>query len=237
MARMVQHFKHVFIDGDFIMKVSSRPFATCLILGCISAGVLAEDVVQQTMPAQQLQPADAVAPGSQPMGTTDAVPQAMPEQQVQSVDTAAPMSTPINAMNTAPLPTPEEQNGVPYLSGGVGQYEARVVKQAAKDYDLMLTFATKDSGAYLADVNVDISDTSGKRILRTVSDGPILLAKLPPGTYKVKAEAAGRSYTKQVSVSDKGLAREVFLWPESLARSQPEPQVNNTVSSQSMRSQ
>jgi hypothetical protein len=98
------------------------------------------------------------------------------------------------------LPEKNTQNGITYVCGGVGSGEAASMKQAAPQYDLMLTFATK-SGEYLADVNVDISDARGRSLLNTACDGPIMLVDMPKaGRYRVRAELAGHATSGIVQV-------------------------------------
>lgn len=117
---------------------------------------------------------------------------------------------------------PVTQDDVTYLCGGVGQEEAQYMKEEAKGYDLMLTFATR-SGAYLADVDIDIKDAKGNTVLQTACDSPILLVDLPrSGTYRVRAEAAGYTLNKTVNVragEKKGqrVASTVLTWPQRAA--------------------
>lgn len=85
------------------------------------------------------------------------------------------------------------------VSGGVGQTSQSAVEEAQHNYNLKLVF-TGDRGMYLADVNVDISDKTGKHIVSGVSDGPMLLAELQPGTYTVHASAEGYDATKRITV-------------------------------------
>ena len=47
----------------------------------------------------------------------------------------------------------QTQNGIDYVAGGIGKEQSEVMKVAAHDYDLMLTFAT-DGGKYLADIGI-----------------------------------------------------------------------------------
>ena len=63
----------------------------------------------------------------------------------------------------------------------------------AKHYPLELEFVMKDdpTNAFLANVNVVIRDNAGKAVLRTVSQGPFLLATLPPGKYWITANLDG----------------------------------------------
>lgn len=111
------------------------------------------------------------------------------------------------------LPTAQSQNGVTYLSGGVGEGQAAAIKAAAANYSVMLTFADP-SGAYLADVKVMISDQKGKPVLDTVSTGPMLLVDLPPGQYRLNAEYKGNTQSQAMSVKTKTTPTRLTLrWP------------------------
>ena len=74
---------------------------------------------------------------------------------------------------------PERQNGIQFLSGGIGVEERNAMQAESKVYNLKLSFSLKD-GAYIADVKVAI-DSGKKPLVRTNSDGPLFYAKLPPG--------------------------------------------------------
>lgn len=117
---------------------------------------------------------------------------------------------------------PITQDDVTYLCGGVGEEEVAHMKQEAKGYDLMLTFAARD-GSYLADVDVAIRDAKGHSVLQTACDSPILLVDLPrSGTYRVRAETAGYELNRTVKVSagDKRrqrVAAAVLSWPQRIA--------------------
>lgn len=117
---------------------------------------------------------------------------------------------------------PVTQDDVTYLCGGVGEEESSYMKQQAKGYDLMLTFATR-SGAYLADVDVDIRDAGGNTVLQLACDSPILLVDLPQGgTYKVRAETAGYTLNKSVKVAggrkqSPKVASSILSWPQQVA--------------------
>jgi hypothetical protein len=99
---------------------------------------------------------------------------------------------------TAAQLTPKSENGVTYLCGGIGAAEAAQMKREAANYNLMLTFA-ESSGAYMANVSVDIADAHGKPILHTVCDAPIMLVDLPTaGSYKITADVNGNPVSKTV---------------------------------------
>lgn len=128
-------------------------------------------------------------------------------------DLQAPTPSPISRLR------PVTQDDVTYLCGGVGEEEAAYMKQQAKGYDLMLTFAALD-GTYLADVDVDIADAKGNSVLQMACDSPILLVDLPrSGVYRVRAETAGYELNRTVRVSAKkrsgqGAATAVLSWPQ-----------------------
>lgn len=111
---------------------------------------------------------------------------------------------------------PQTKNGITYMCGGVGEEESAYMKEAAaRDYDLMMTFAEKN-GNYVADVAVEIKDARGKTLLEATCDGPIMLVDLPAaGGYRIHAETDGKAIDRTVLVKgDKGRLRQLtFAWP------------------------
>jgi hypothetical protein len=104
---------------------------------------------------------------------------------------------------------PKEQNGVTYINGGVGTDEQNAMKALKADYNLRLTFATKQTGAYRSDVQLDIADTKGGSVLSVANAGPMFFAKLPPGTYRISASAEGKTFKRTVRLG--GGAKEMTL--------------------------
>jgi len=97
---------------------------------------------------------------------------------------------------------PKEQNGVSYISGGVGMDEQNAMRALRADYNLQLTFATKQTGAYRSDVQLDIADAKGGNVLSVANTGPLFYAKLPPGTYKISAAAEGKTFKRTVKLGN-----------------------------------
>jgi hypothetical protein len=137
--------------------------------------------------------------------------------------------------NSAPPVTQlqeKTQNDVAYLCGGVGQEEAAYMKQQAKGYDLMLTFATQ-KGSYLADVDVSIKNAKGDSVLQAKCDAPMLLVNLPKsGTYRIRAETAGYSLnrTARVTASQnkaQRVARVSMVWPQRVADAGTSPEISS----------
>jgi hypothetical protein len=97
---------------------------------------------------------------------------------------------------------PQQQNGVSYISGGVGQDEQNAMRALRADYNLRLTFATRQSGAYRSDVQLDILDAKGNSVLSAANTGPMVFAKLPAGTYRISASAEGKTFKRSVKVGN-----------------------------------
>ena len=80
------------------------------------------------------------------------------------------------------------QSPVEVESGGVGLHDWALMKTRAHDYSFELTLAAKHSGAYLADVDVEVRRMPGGAVVvEHRTEGPLLLADLPPGRYRLDA--------------------------------------------------
>ncbi len=95
-------------------------------------------------------------------------------------------------------------NGATYVSGGIGIHGKEQIEALAHDYRLKLTFAT-NTGHFLADVDVTITDKAGATIVQTTTKGPILLVNLPAGTYTVTSSYEGVTKTQKAVVGAAGL--------------------------------
>lgn len=101
-----------------------------------------------------------------------------------------------------------------HACGGVGERSQAAMRALAPRYDLALTFATR-SGHYLADVEVEVVDRRGGRVLRLTCDGPMLLLQLPrAGRYTVIARSGGREVRQLVRVPSGGRTSAVLRWPD-----------------------
>ncbi|EFL49172.1 hypothetical protein DesfrDRAFT_4089 [Solidesulfovibrio fructosivorans JJ]] len=112
-------------------------------------------------------------------------------------------ATPGLALTTRVTP-----QGIPYVSGGVGMDERAEMDAVAGQYNLRLEFARSD-GAYLGDVRVAFRGTASGDI---VTDGPVLLLRLPAGSYTVTAVSGGVPETRQLVVGASGPRAATFIW-------------------------
>ena len=101
-------------------------------------------------------------------------------------------------------------DGVEYMTGGVGIDERQQMGETAKEYNVKAVFATT-SGSYLSNITITIAKTSGDKVLEATSNGPWFFAKLPQGTYSIKAVYKGTEKTQTVEVGP-GLKSVIFAW-------------------------
>ena len=114
------------------------------------------------------------------------------------------------------LPPERSQGSVTYVTGGIGKDESDAMKQAASRYSLAIEMSSPAGprAEYVADVKIDIRDQQGKTVLSTTSDGPMLLANLPPGRYTINADKNGKSQQRSVVVGSGARPRVKFSFPE-----------------------
>jgi hypothetical protein len=110
-------------------------------------------------------------------------------------------------------PVVHTADGLPYVSGGVGEESQQRLSARAGEFNVKLVFATK-SGAYLSKVGVAIADAKGKKLLDATSEGPWFLMKLPLGNYQVVANYAGKALEQTIAVDGTALRTVDFRWAD-----------------------
>jgi len=115
------------------------------------------------------------------------------------------------AMAQTPAQEVGTQNGVSFISGGIGIDSQEQLKAREKEFNLKLVF-TLTEGNYVSDVGVTIRNAAGKTMVEHVADGPFLMAKLPAGAYSVTAAYDGKTQTRKVSLRADRLRTEYFRW-------------------------
>jgi len=99
--------------------------------------------------------------------------------------------------------------GTPWATGGAGEGARQQMMSDLSDYNLRLEFAVQD-GNYLGDIAVTIRKSDGTPVIRAFSSGPWLMAKLPAGTYDVRASGFGETFDETVQVPASGMESVVF---------------------------
>ncbi|WP_055128647.1 hypothetical protein [Pseudomonas mediterranea] len=126
---------------------------------------------------------------------------------------------PIMSSATSPAPIdnagvqvqPLQQNGITYLSGGIGEDEARAIEQA-QGYNLHMTFAVGPENKYIPDVHVTIHNASGQTLLTLDDAGPLVYVQLPSGKYTVMATRNGEERRGTADIGSGAARNLVFHW-------------------------
>lgn len=82
----------------------------------------------------------------------------------------------------APPPI-RESAGVLYVSGGVGTEDVARMQELAPRFNVTIRFQDKATGASLSDIIVVVLNEKNERLLRLVTEGPLLYMKMQPGRY------------------------------------------------------
>lgn len=106
--------------------------------------------------------------------------------------------TPLDATAASILPKLQTRNGIEYMNGGAGTEGVDYMKARGNEFALQLTFSGR-GGEYAVAERVAV--LSGGRELIAVADaGPLMMFKLPPGSYTVEATFKGVVEKRSVSV-------------------------------------
>lgn len=127
------------------------------------------------------------------------------------------------AQSDAALPPVQKSGAVEYLSGGIGLDESAAIKSASRHWPLSLVFSVQAAGKaeFASDVKLEIRDAKGAAVLETTASGPFLLAKLPPGSYSLRATLAGKTLERKVQVKAGCSAQVELVWPAGTNQGRP----------------
>lgn len=122
-----------------------------------------------------------------------------------------PMAT-VAVGQTAAATGSASASAVTHRCGGVGKEQSEAMKAQAGQHSLFLVFSTT-TGAYVADVDVEIRRPGGPRLLQVRCDGPMMLVDLPDKrSLQVTATYAGKAQTRNVALGATS-SRLSFVWP------------------------
>ncbi len=104
-----------------------------------------------------------------------------------------------------------DQDGVSYVSGGVGSDERRMLQAMSGQFNLKLTMTMND-GHFVSDIRVRIQNSDGRTLVDTVADGPILFAQLAPDTYNVSCTLDSTTLNQTANVGGRGQQQLTFAF-------------------------
>lgn len=108
---------------------------------------------------------------------------------------------------------PQEQNGITYLSGGIGLDESEAFKQIT-GYNLHMTFSAGAQDKYLSNVDVVIQAADGRSVATLNQVGPIVYVKLPPDQYSIIARQNGQEQRGSVDLKATQVGTVNLHWGE-----------------------
>lgn len=108
---------------------------------------------------------------------------------------------------------PQEQNGITYLSGGIGLDESQAFKQI-EGYNLHMTFSAGPLNEWLSNVDLAIQDPQGRSLLSLSQAGPIVYVKLPEGRYSIVASQNGQEKRSTVDLKGTSVGTVNLHWSE-----------------------
>lgn len=126
----------------------------------------------------------------------------------------SPVATP--GTPTSRLVQARTDQGIRYISGGVGEGERTELNSLSDQFNLRLLFAMQGSGEYLSAVRVNILDKQGTSVLNIESKGPWFFAQLEPGDYIVEASATDQgqplAHRQTTHIEGSGQSKLDFYW-------------------------
>ncbi|MCW8276182.1 carboxypeptidase regulatory-like domain-containing protein [Pseudomonas sp. PCH199] len=105
----------------------------------------------------------------------------------------------------------QEQNGIAYLSGGIGEDESRAIQQTT-GYNLHMTFSIGTENKYIPDVDVVIQKAPRQTVLTLSQAGPLVYVQLPAGKYTIVATRNGEERRDTADIGSGAARNLVFHW-------------------------
>jgi hypothetical protein len=112
---------------------------------------------------------------------------------------------------------PESQNyqGIQYITGGIGSEESDAIIELGKKWPLTLEFSQDhpQRSLWVADVAVKITNEKQKVIFNVMSEGPVLLINLEPGTYNMEFIFEKRPLKRKIKIEEGKPQKLPIAWP------------------------
>ncbi|RZI97010.1 MAG: hypothetical protein EOP78_02495 [Variovorax sp.] len=118
--------------------------------------------------------------------------------------------------------------GVEYMAGGAAKDEAAFLRMVSPRWGATLEFAVnnKTRTALPATARVTVRKPhNGDVVLDVTSAGPLMLARLEPGSYEVDVTLGDLTLTQPLTVLLDKPAHAVFLWPSNFDMAAVTPKV------------
>lgn len=115
------------------------------------------------------------------------------------------------------------QGDAPYVSGGIGEQEARQIEAQEGAYNVRMVFSEGPKNDYVANVTLRIADAKGHTVLALDDAGPLTNVRLPPGRYSVSTRYGSQERRHVIDVKP-GTPVDLFMhYPRQTPQSVPSP--------------
>ena len=112
--------------------------------------------------------------------------------------------------------THNTKSGLSYMTGGIGEEDAAIMRANAKKFNLNLVFSEGTSGQSVTDINVNIYNEQSETVFRIVGSKPMLYVNLPAGTYTILANNNGQKLRHKFTVEENVNQRIILNWKDTL---------------------
>jgi hypothetical protein len=99
---------------------------------------------------------------------------------------------------------------VPFMVGGIGKDEVKLMREVGKRFNLRMEFSATKDNEFLANVALLITNMQGTPVFAMPHVGPIVNVNLPEGEYKVVASHKSNTETRTVKVQ-RGKGQDLFF--------------------------
>ncbi len=115
-----------------------------------------------------------------------------------------------------PAKTLNTKSGLSYMTGGIGEEDATIMRANAKKFTLNLVFSEGTSGQSVTDINVNIYNEQSETVFRIVGSKPILYVNLPAGTYTILANNNGQKLRHKFTIQESVNQKIILNWKDTL---------------------
>ncbi len=120
----------------------------------------------------------------------------------------------ISSFGFAQISETQRSEGIPYISGGVGEGETAAILAEAKQWSLLLELSQLENGRgmWIFGANIKITNSTKKIIFDAQANGPYMLINLDAGDYLIEASYQGVAQTRSVSIKTNAPQKISLFW-------------------------
>lgn len=112
---------------------------------------------------------------------------------------AVPTDADSDYLGAPSVQTSQHDAEVRFVSGGIGMYEKQWFESQQNAFDLKVTYADT-TGHHLSGVTVTLADSKHTPVMTVITEGPYLLVKAKPGSYRLTSSYQGQEKVQNISL-------------------------------------